>query len=160
MTDRRYELRFRPAALRQLRKLDTQIARRVKGATEALHVEPRPPGIKALIGQRGWLRIRVGEMTSGQPTLPTYRPVIGSSRVDLGAPAATRESLEVTGCGPAVQYIAPPASVYNPVHGSPTTAIKTAGGAGGARSHDRRIMRTTATCTARTSCTDTTEPRH
>jgi len=55
VTDRRYELRFRPAALRQLRKLDTQIARRIKGATEALRVEPRPPGVKALTGQRaGW----------------------------------------------------------------------------------------------------------
>ena len=32
----------------------------------------------------------------------------------------------------------PPTLVYNPVHGSPTTAIKTAGGA---RTHDRRIMR-------------------
>ena len=30
-------------------------------------------------------------------------------------------------------------------------------GAGGARTHDRRIMRTTASCTMRTSCTDTTE---
>jgi len=36
--------------------------------------------------------------------------------------------------------IAPPASVYNPVHGSPATGIETAGGAGGARTHDRRIM--------------------
>ena len=60
MTDRRCELRFRPATLRQLRKLDTQIARRIKGATEALRVEPRPPGVKALTGQHGWLRIRVG----------------------------------------------------------------------------------------------------
>jgi mRNA interferase RelE/StbE len=61
VTDRRYELQFRPAALRQLRKLDTQIARRIKGATEALRVEPRPSGVKALTGQRGWLRIRVGD---------------------------------------------------------------------------------------------------
>ena len=59
MTDRRYELRFRPAALRQLRKLDTQVARRIKGATEALRVEPRPPGVKALTGQHGWPRILV-----------------------------------------------------------------------------------------------------
>jgi len=35
---------------------------------------------------------------------------------------------------------------------------KTASGAGGARTHDRRIMRSTATCTVRTTCTDTTEP--
>jgi mRNA interferase RelE/StbE len=56
-----YELRFRPAALRQLHKLDTQIAWRIKVATEALRVEPRPPSVKTLTGQRGWLRIRVGD---------------------------------------------------------------------------------------------------
>jgi mRNA interferase RelE/StbE len=61
VTGRRYELRFRPAALRQLRKLDTQLARRIKGATEALRIEPRPPGVKALTGQHGWLRIHVGD---------------------------------------------------------------------------------------------------
>jgi mRNA interferase RelE/StbE len=56
-----YELRFRPAALRQLRKLDVQVARRIKSATEALRTEPRPHGVKALAGQHGWLRIRVGD---------------------------------------------------------------------------------------------------
>ena len=61
MTGLRYELRFRPAALRQLRKLDSQIARRIKSTTETLRTEPRPPGVKALTGQRGWLRIRVGD---------------------------------------------------------------------------------------------------
>ena len=61
MTGPRYELRFRPAALRQLRKLDSQIARRIKSTTENLRTEPRPPGVKALTGQRGWLRIRVGD---------------------------------------------------------------------------------------------------
>jgi len=61
VTGPRYELRFRPAALRQLRKLDSQIARRIKSATETLRTEPRPPGVKALTGQRGWLRIRVGD---------------------------------------------------------------------------------------------------
>ena len=61
MTGPCYELRFRPAALRQLRKLDSQIARRIKSTTETLRTEPRPPGVKALTGQRGWLRIRVGD---------------------------------------------------------------------------------------------------
>jgi mRNA interferase RelE/StbE len=61
VTGPRYELRFRPAALRQLRKLDSQIARRIKSTTETLRSEPRPPGVKALTGQRGWLRIRVGD---------------------------------------------------------------------------------------------------
>jgi mRNA interferase RelE/StbE len=61
VTGPRYELRFRPAALRQLRKLDSQIARRIKSTTETLRTEPRPPGVKALTGQRGWLRIRLGD---------------------------------------------------------------------------------------------------
>jgi mRNA interferase RelE/StbE len=61
VTGLRYELRFRPAALRQLRKLDGQTARRIKNATEALRAEPRPHGVKALTGQHGWLRIRVGD---------------------------------------------------------------------------------------------------
>ncbi len=61
MTGPGYELTFRPAALRQLRKLDSQIARRIKSTTETLRTEPRPPGVKALTGQRGWLRIRVGD---------------------------------------------------------------------------------------------------
>jgi mRNA interferase RelE/StbE len=61
VTGPRYELRFRPAALRQLRKLDSQIARRIKSTTETLRTEPRPPGVKALTGQHGWLRIRVGD---------------------------------------------------------------------------------------------------
>jgi mRNA interferase RelE/StbE len=37
----------------------TPRSRRIKGATEALRVEPRPPGVKAPTGQHGWLRIRV-----------------------------------------------------------------------------------------------------
>jgi hypothetical protein len=35
---------------------------------------------------------------------------------------------------------------------------RASGGAGGARTHDRRIMRSTATCIMRASCTATTEP--
>jgi mRNA interferase RelE/StbE len=61
VTGPRYELRFRPAALRQLRKLDSQISRRIKSTTEALRADPRPPGVKALTGQHGWLRVRVGD---------------------------------------------------------------------------------------------------
>ena len=33
-------------------------------------------------------------------------------------------------------------------------------GAGGARTHDRRIMRSTALCIVRTTCTNTTESCH
>jgi mRNA interferase RelE/StbE len=52
---------FRPAALRSLRKLDRQVAERVKAATEALRGNPRPPGVKMLTGSHGLLRIRVGD---------------------------------------------------------------------------------------------------
>jgi len=61
VTGSRYELRFRPAALRQLRKLDPQVARRIKAATDGLCPEPRPQGGEALTGQHGWLRSRVGD---------------------------------------------------------------------------------------------------
>jgi mRNA interferase RelE/StbE len=57
VTGPRYELRFRPAALRQLRKLDSQTARRIKSATESLRTEPRPHGVKALTGPP-WLAAR------------------------------------------------------------------------------------------------------
>jgi mRNA interferase RelE/StbE len=61
VTDRLYALSFRPAALRQLRKVDPPVARRIKAATSALCADPRPHGAKALTGQHGWLRIRVGD---------------------------------------------------------------------------------------------------
>jgi mRNA interferase RelE/StbE len=61
VTDRPYALTFRPAALRQLRKLDPQIIRRLKAAASDLCTDPRPNGAKALTGQHGWLRIRVGD---------------------------------------------------------------------------------------------------
>jgi mRNA interferase RelE/StbE len=52
---------FRPAALRSLRKLDRQVAERIRDATEALRDDPRPPGAKMLAGAHGLLRIRVGD---------------------------------------------------------------------------------------------------
>lgn len=68
MTRPRCTLEFRPAALRQLRKLDQQVARRVKAAIEALRMDPRPHSTKALSGQHGWLSgqhgwlcVRVGD---------------------------------------------------------------------------------------------------
>lgn len=61
MTNHHYALSFRPAAVRQIRKLDSQVARRIKAATSALGTDPRPHGAKALTDQHGWLRIRVGD---------------------------------------------------------------------------------------------------
>jgi mRNA interferase RelE/StbE len=51
----------RSAALLSLRKLDRQVAERVKAATEAPRGNPRPPGVKMLTGSHGLLRIRVGD---------------------------------------------------------------------------------------------------
>jgi mRNA-degrading endonuclease RelE of RelBE toxin-antitoxin system len=48
----RHGLAFRPAALRALRKLDRQLAERIKAAAEALQDDPRPPGAKMLTGVR------------------------------------------------------------------------------------------------------------
>jgi mRNA interferase RelE/StbE len=61
VTNPHYALSFRPAALRQLRKLDSQVARRIKAAASALCADLRPHGAKALTDQHGWLRIRVGD---------------------------------------------------------------------------------------------------
>jgi hypothetical protein len=46
----------------------------------------------------------------------------------------------------------------DPVHGPIENSSEIAGGAGGARTHDRRIMRSMASCIARASRTNTTEP--
>ena len=37
------------------------MARRIKTATDVLCTELRPQGARALTGQHGWLRIRVGD---------------------------------------------------------------------------------------------------
>jgi mRNA interferase RelE/StbE len=57
----RYTLTFRPAALRALRKLDRQIAERIKAATEALRDDSRPAGAKMVTGSHGLWRIRIGD---------------------------------------------------------------------------------------------------
>jgi mRNA interferase RelE/StbE len=50
VTARRYSVQFRPAALRQLRKLPTDALRRIQAATENLRDEPRPDGAAKLAG--------------------------------------------------------------------------------------------------------------
>ncbi len=59
-SERRYRIQVTPAAARQLRKLDPQVARRVQGAIELLAVDPRPPASRALRGRPGY-RVRVGD---------------------------------------------------------------------------------------------------
>ena len=59
-SERRYRIEGTPAAARQLRKLDPQVARRVQGAIEMLAVDPRPPASRPLRGRPGY-RVRVGD---------------------------------------------------------------------------------------------------
>jgi mRNA interferase RelE/StbE len=61
VTARRYSVQFRPAALRQLRKLPRDALRRIQAATETLRDEPRPEGAAKLAGTNDLWRIRVGD---------------------------------------------------------------------------------------------------
>lgn len=56
----RYRIEVTPAAARQLRELDPQVARRVQGAIELLAVDPRPPASRPLRGRPGY-RVRIGD---------------------------------------------------------------------------------------------------
>lgn len=60
MTAPPYTLQFRPAALRQLRKLPKDALQRIRTATEALRDEPRPDGVAKLAGTHDLWRIKVG----------------------------------------------------------------------------------------------------
>lgn len=57
----RYELVFAPAALRSLRKVDQQTAKRIKAAAEDLRDNPRPHGLKTVLSMPGVFRVRVGD---------------------------------------------------------------------------------------------------
>jgi mRNA interferase RelE/StbE len=55
-----YALEFRPAAARELGKLAQDVQRRIRTATEALRVNPRPSGSIKLTNSNDRWRIRVG----------------------------------------------------------------------------------------------------
>ena len=106
MTGPHYQLRFRPAALRQLRKLDSQIARRIKSTTETLRTEPRPPGVKALTGQRGWLRIRGPDLDELAESLLSDEvvavfPLVAAALVPVSAELRTARPSEAGAVAPA-----------------------------------------------------------
>jgi mRNA interferase RelE/StbE len=69
VTTHRYELHFRPAAVRQLRKLPKDVLGRLKAATEALRNQPRPPGAVKLAGTDNLWRIRIGDFGWSTPSL-------------------------------------------------------------------------------------------
>ena len=56
-----YEVRLAPAAVRQLRTLDSPGRRRVQAAIDLLAEEPRPPGARQLVGGAGEWRVRTGD---------------------------------------------------------------------------------------------------
>lgn len=58
----RYEIEWTAPALRELRKLDKPLGRRVLTAVTKLGVDPRPPGVRALTGHpAGTMRLRIGD---------------------------------------------------------------------------------------------------
>lgn len=54
-----YEVGFKPAALRQLRKLDEDIQLAITEKVETLAENPRPEGCKKLKGEKDLYRIRL-----------------------------------------------------------------------------------------------------
>jgi mRNA interferase RelE/StbE len=57
----RYHIEVQPGARKSLLNLDKPIRRRVQRAIDGLADSPRPPGVTALAGAPGALRIRVGD---------------------------------------------------------------------------------------------------
>ena len=55
-----YRIEFRPAALRELRKIDRSAQPRIQGAIALLAEDPRPPASRPLRGREGY-RLRVGD---------------------------------------------------------------------------------------------------
>ena len=56
-----YRVEVAPAAVRQLRKLDTSARRRIQAAIELLADQPRPSGAKKFVGGDGEWRARTGD---------------------------------------------------------------------------------------------------
>ena len=56
----RHRIEFRPAAARQLPKIEPQARERLRGAITPLAEDPRPPASRQLRGRPGW-RVRVGD---------------------------------------------------------------------------------------------------
>ena len=55
-----YEIRFKPSADRELRKLPTEIQGRIGTKLEQLRLDPFPPGVEKMQGDPGY-RVRVGD---------------------------------------------------------------------------------------------------
>lgn len=58
---RHYSIEFRRSAEKELGKLDGRIRARILRTIVTLADDPRPPGVKALTGEAGSWRIRIGD---------------------------------------------------------------------------------------------------
>lgn len=56
-----YHVFFKPSVDRQLRKLPTDVQRRIVRDVAALAFDPRPPGVVKLAGAENLWRIRIGD---------------------------------------------------------------------------------------------------
>lgn len=58
---RRYRIELKPSAERAFMALPREVRRRLDRRLLALESDPRPPGTKALAGEAGVYRLRVGD---------------------------------------------------------------------------------------------------
>jgi len=56
-----YSILLRPAAVRDLKALSADVRRRTESAIERLKDDPRPAGVKKLVGFENEWRLRVGD---------------------------------------------------------------------------------------------------
>ena len=56
-----YRILLAPKAVRQLRKFDPPVRRRIQAAVELLAEDPRPPAATQLVGGAGEWRVRTGD---------------------------------------------------------------------------------------------------
>jgi mRNA interferase RelE/StbE len=57
----RYVVQYDPRAVKELTKLDRQVARRIATAIERLGADPRPLGSRVLAGYHDLWRVRTGD---------------------------------------------------------------------------------------------------
>ncbi|NOZ41115.1 MAG: type II toxin-antitoxin system RelE/ParE family toxin [Planctomycetes bacterium] len=57
----RYKVQIAPAANRQLKKFSRDAQKRLRVGIDSLADDPRPPGVKKLIGAEALWRIRIGD---------------------------------------------------------------------------------------------------
>jgi len=55
-----YEVKFATSAAKEFRSLSTELEHRIGAAIDGLSQDPRPPGVRKLVGHERLYRIRVG----------------------------------------------------------------------------------------------------